>query len=68
MSVGTAYVFRKLKPPLLIGLGARVGGDDDLGGENVVYANLQLFGAKKRLYGKLALSSDYNQLAVGYLF
>ena len=42
-SVAWGYVFRKIKYPLLLGLGARVFGDDDLGGDNVVYGNLQLF-------------------------
>lgn len=68
VSVAVGWVHQKARYPFVIGLGARVGGDDDLGGSDVVYGNLQLLSPKKRLYGKLALSSDYNQLSVGYVF
>ena len=67
-SVEAGYVFRKPRHPFVIGFGARVLGDEDLGGDDLAYGTLQLFSKRKRLYGKLRLSSDYNQVSMGVAF
>ena len=66
-SITAGYVLKTTKP-LFLGVGARIGGDDDLGGDDTVFGVARLFGGNRRLYAQLLAAPDYAQLSFGVAF
>jgi len=67
-SVEAGYIFSSMNYPLILGIGVRIFGDKEFGGNSVTYLKVMLFNKANNYFGSFKYSPDYNQLSIGAVF
>lgn len=67
-SIEAGYLFSGLLVPLELGLGTRLLGDTELGGDSAIYLKASIFSPSSKYFALMKIASSYSQLSLGMKF